>query len=46
MSPCNCGGKKRIFEYVSPDGKVKEVSSQAEAIALVRKDGGSWRLKS
>ena len=43
---CGCGGNRRRFEHVAPDGKVTVVTSQAEAIALTRKHGGTWRLKS
>lgn len=41
---CNCS-KRRKFEHVAPDGKVTEVPTQAEAVALARKLGGTWRLK-
>ncbi len=43
---CGCGGaKKRAFEHVALDGKVTEVATQQEAVQLVRKSGGTWRMK-
>jgi len=44
---CGCGGKSNLreFEYVPKDGPIKTVTSQAEAIKLVRENGGTWRIK-
>ncbi len=44
---CNCGGtqKKQEYEVTDKDGKVTVVSSRTEALALVRKEGGSWKPK-
>lgn len=44
---CNCGGTKNKQEYevVTRDGRVVVVTSRTEALALVRKEGGSWRPK-
>jgi hypothetical protein len=41
---CGCQ-KKREFEYVAPDGSVTVVKSQAEAVQMVRDQGGTWRIK-
>lgn len=43
---CNCGSKTREYEYTAPDGTKTVVKTQHEAIALARKNGGTWRLKS
>lgn len=42
---CGCGGNKREFEHIAPDGKVTIVNSQYEAIRLVAKQGGTWKPK-
>jgi hypothetical protein len=43
---CGCSGgskSKQKYEVVASDGKVTVVDSRTEALALVRKNGGSWR---
>lgn len=43
---CGSGGKnKQQYEVVAADGKVTVVNSRTEALALVRKAGGTWRPK-
>lgn len=43
---CNCGGaKKQEYEVTTKDGRVVTVKSRTEALALVRKEGGSWKPK-
>lgn len=44
---CGCGGSKskQQYEVVASDGKVTVVDSRTAALALVRKQGGSWRPK-
>lgn len=42
---CGCGGgaNKQKYEVVAADGKITVVNSRTEALALVRKNGGTWR---
>jgi hypothetical protein len=45
---CGCGGSKSggaKYEVTTSDGRTIEVSSRTEALALVRKEGGSWKQK-
>ena len=43
---CGCGaGKKQEYEVTGRDGKVTVVSSRTEALALVRREGGTWKPK-
>jgi hypothetical protein len=44
---CGCGGSKSATQYevTQADGKVVVVNSRTEALALVRKNGGSWKQK-
>jgi hypothetical protein len=44
---CGCGGSKSATQYevTTADGRKVEVSSRTEALALVRKEGGSWKQK-
>jgi hypothetical protein len=44
---CGCSGSKSnvTYEVVAKDGTTTEVSSRTEALALVRKVGGTWRQK-
>ena len=45
---CGCGGSaknKQMYEVTTKDGRVIEVASRTEALALVRKEGGSWGPK-
>lgn len=43
---CGCAGKsKQQYEVTTRDGKVVVVNSRTEALALVRKEGGSWKAK-
>jgi hypothetical protein len=46
---CGCGGgssSSQKYEVTTPDGRTIEVSSRTEALALVRREGGSWKAKS
>ena len=43
---CGCsGGKKQEYEVTTRDGKVVVVNSRTEALALVRKEGGTWKAR-
>ena len=42
---CGCGKPRRSFEHVALDGTVTVLDSQYEAIRMVAKAGGTWRLK-
>jgi hypothetical protein len=44
---CGCGGSasKQQFEVTTADGTVVTVDSRTEALALVRRDGGTWQAK-
>lgn len=45
---CNCGSKKGVssmFTVTSADGTKKDVSSEQEARAMVRMNGGSYTRK-
>ena len=45
---CGCNGSKSggtKYEVTTADGRKVEVSSRTEALALVRKEGGSWKQK-
>jgi len=45
---CGCGGgsaNKQKYEVTTKDGRVIEVNSRTEALALVRKEGGTWGPK-
>lgn len=44
--PCNCGTKKagkETFKVTHADGSTKVVNSEIEAIASVRRRGGSYK---
>jgi hypothetical protein len=46
---CGCGGgsaSSQKYEVTTPDGRTIEVNSRTEALALVRREGGSWKQKS
>ena len=39
---CGCGGGKRTYVVTTAAGTVKNVDSLSAAIAVVRKEGGSY----
>lgn len=44
---CACSGSasNTKYEVVTADGRTIEVTSRTEALAIVRKEGGTWRQK-
>ena len=42
---CNCGKNKKKFVHTDNDGNQTVVSSQSEALRLVRKKGGSYKMQ-
>jgi hypothetical protein len=43
---CGCANKaKQEYEVTTKDGKTVTVKSRTEALALVRKEGGTWKQK-